>query len=414
MKKIISSILSTTMILSLCGCSASNNMDNKKNMVTDITTESEIITETEITTEAGITTEAEIITEIQPLPYSKDDINYDYSDAAIDYLNYIGNNLTDRSYSTSGSDHDATVEFIISELIKAGYSEDQITSIVTSTYPYVQNVILTVPGYNHNKQIIVGAHYDGDGVGDNGSGLSLLLATAVNLYGLTPTYDVIYIFFDSEEYGLCGAEDYANSMTQEEIDKTIYMVNIDSIAFGDYCCIYGGSTIANTGKVIRTEAYDIACKKALDLGMDVIGTEALDGFHAQNGTGPEITPNTFYTNPWTKNNPPPYTKNYYLAPVYSPSTLPASDHYPFDALGMSYIYFEATNWFAGEGLSWEFSGYYETYDTSLGENGMFMNTQYDTLDILNECFPNRAIEHFKLYSPLLTSIILDPLCENQI
>ena len=51
-------------------------------------------------------------------------------------------------------------------------------------------------------------------------------------------------------------------------------------------------------------------------------------------------------------------------------------------------------------------GYVETYDYSLGEHGMFMNTKYDTWKNLNEYFPGRAEAHFGIYSPLLSALLL--------
>ena len=134
-------------------------------------------------------------------------------------------------------------------------------------------------------------------------------------------------------------------------------------------------------------------------------TSDLDGYFAEHGTGPEIEEGTLYTNPWTDENPSP--SNY---SVPSPATLPASDHIGFMYRGIEYIYFEATNWFAeGENDDVEatsYTGYIETYDYSLGEHGMFMNTEYDTWENLNKYFPDRAEKHFRIYSPLLSAMIL--------
>ena len=60
---------------------------------------------------------------------------------------------------------------------------------------------LTVPGKRDDGRIIVGAHYDGSGLGDNGSGVALLLATAAGLAHVEPEFTVQYIFFDREEEG---------------------------------------------------------------------------------------------------------------------------------------------------------------------------------------------------------------------
>ncbi|MBE6028333.1 MAG: M28 family peptidase [Clostridiales bacterium] len=341
--------------------------------------------------------------------------DFDFTEKAMEYLEYIGTELPDRMLE-GGKDHDAAREWIVSELKKAGYSDDQISlqdfsgewlGGLTGT-----NIILTIEGEDPSKQIIVGGHYDGDGVGDNGSGTALLLANAVGLQGVKPHYTVKIIFFDAEEEGCFGSEYNVEQMSDEEVDSTLYMVNIDSLAFGDYCNIYGGtysemdmySDEPQTEAPPATEAYTFAADMAERLGFKVLRTEDLDGYYAAHGTGPEIEAGTLYTNPWTPQNPAPANSC-----AMSPATLPASDHIFYMDRGIEYIYFEATNWFASAeddeyGLS--YTGYLETYDTTLGDQGMFMNTEFDTWENLNGIFPGRAEAHFRLYSPLLSALIL--------
>lgn len=380
MKRIISSLLVASVLMLGTSCTAEKGAEKESN-----------------NQENNAKLEVEVLKEL----------NNDCSDLALEYLNYIGTNLVDRSFADDDSQHDDTVEYIISELKAAGYDDSQIVSEKNNEYPEVHNVVVNLPGKNHDKKLVVGAHYDGDGVGDNGSGLALLLATAVNLCNETPAYDVQFVFFDAEEEGFLGASDFVSKMTPDERDDIIYMVNIDSIAFGDYCCVYGGYSDVETGEVSRTDAYEIACLKAKNLGMEVYGPSELDGYYKEHGEGPEIKKQAIYTNPWTYENPAPIGD----FGTYSPSTIPASDHVPFDVFGIPYMYFEATNWFAGSGM-YAYTGYFETYDDSIGEGGMFMNTKYDTLENLNKYFPDRAKEHFEVYSPLLTSVVMDPLNES--
>ena len=347
--------------------------------------------------------------------------DYDFSDRAMTYLERIGTDFKNRDLESGDTNnaHDAARDWIISELKSAGYSDEQITlesfDVDDSNNVEGNNIILTVEGEDPSKQIIAGAHYDGDGVGDNGSGTALLLANAVGLQNVKPHYTVKYIFFDGEEEGCLGSLYNTEQMTEEEIDNTIYMVNLDALAFGDYCNIYGGAfgdasmAIAvdndNLERPKATEAYGFAADTAENLGFNVMRTEDLDGYYAKHGTGPAIKDGTLYTNPWAPENPAPANNT-----AMSPATIPASDHIGYMGLGIEYIYFEATNWFAGndedgeDGIS--FTGYIETYDDSLGEDGMFMNTEYDTLENLNEYFPGRAQKHFQMYSPLLSALLL--------
>ena len=327
--------------------------------------------------------------------------DYDFTEKALAYLEYIGTELPVRDCVDEYSDHDNARNWIVSELKKAGYSDDQIEEQVFGNgIVDGVNIILTVEGEDPSYRIIAGAHYDGDGVGDNGSGTALLLANAVGLFGVKPHFTVEYIFFDCEEVGCVGSNYHAKNMTNEEAEHTLYMINLDSLAFGDYCNIYGGDP-----SLALTEGYELAADVSESLGFKVMRTADLDGYFAEHGDGPDIEEGTLYTNPWTHDNPPP--TNFKAA---SPATLPASDHVGYMNRGIEYIYFEATNWFAQydnfkePGLS--FTGYVETSDSSLGDHGMFMNTEYDNWDELNRDFPGRAEQHYRIYSPLLSALIL--------
>ena len=109
--------------------------------------------------------------------------------------------------------------------------------------------------------------------------------------------------------------------------------------------------------------------------------------------------------PWTPENPAP-ANNFAM----SPATLPASDHVGYMDRGIEYVYFEATNWYAESGNDevegTSYTGYIETFDYDKGEHGMFMNTEYDTWENLNTFYPGRAAQHFAIYSPLLTALLL--------
>lgn len=337
------------------------------------------------------------------------DSRMDFSENAFAMLEFIGREFKNRSVEFDESaeipnTHEETRLWIKSELIKAGYPADIIAeqSFVDED-DKITNLILTVPGKDNSHQIIVGAHYDGDGIGDNGSGFALLLATACGLSRQVPPVTIKYLFFDAEETGLIGSTYYAEHMSENEVAKTLYMINMDSLAFGDYCSIYGGETTPEKS-VIRTEGYVFAMQRAEELGFKVWRTEDLDGYFAANQKGPIAEDDTLYTNPWTFKNPSPINFEY-----ASPSTGLWGDQAAFAERGITYINFEATNWFAkGRGGRDRdaFTGYYETDRTDLGYFGMFMNTPYDTWENLQTYFPGRVLSHYRLFSPLLTSLLL--------
>jgi hypothetical protein len=178
---------------------------------------------------------------------------------------------------------------------------------------------------------------------------------------------------------------------------------MDSLAFGDYCNIYGGE-VGILGNIIRTSGYEAAMARAGELGFQTYTTEDLDGYYAAHQAGPVPVENALYTNPWTKKNPSLENFDY-----PSPTTGGWSDQTPFSDLGIPYIYFEATNWYAaGDGGEWAYTGYFDTAETDIGQYGMFMNTEYDNLENLETYFPDRAQAHFALYGPLMASLVLHP------
>jgi hypothetical protein len=236
---------------------------------------------------------------------------------------------------------------------------------------HTPNIIVTKPGKSE-KTIIVGAHYDGNGSGDNGSSVALALTTAQHLFGVETEYTIQFVFFTAEEYGLYGSKAYVAAMSEEQIANTLYMINMDSLVCGDYCYLYGGVQDDDNMVVTNTAAYDNAMAIAAEAGL------------------------TFKSNPWTWENPAPG----YDSPDYaSPSTGDWSDHAPFKNAGITYLYFEATNWEI-PGPYAEYDGYGETYLV-----GMLMNTPNDYVEYIEKYFPGRPLAHLTQFSTLLNLLL---------
>ncbi|MBR4942393.1 MAG: M28 family peptidase, partial [Clostridia bacterium] len=273
----------------------------------------------------------------------------------------LSETITASSYSTDGKLYARSGRNYV-ESAEGTYVKADITG---------SNIVVTKQGKS-DKQIIVGAHYDGDGTGDNGSGIALNLITAMNLFNVETEYTIKFVFFDAEEYGLYGSTAYANDMTEEEIANTLYMINMDSLVCGDYCYLYGGVQDDENQTVTETEAYDNAMEVAETLGLE------------------------FKSNPWTYENPAPG----YDAPDYAaPSTGDWSDHVGFKNVGIKYVYFEATNWDI-PGPYAEYDGYGETYLI-----GMLMNTKNDYLEYIESYFPGRILSHLTQFSTLLNALV---------
>ena len=343
---------------------------------------------------------------VKHFDYASDEI--DFSEQAQVYMEYIGTNMKNRSAGIS-TQHDKARDWIVAELQHAGYKEDQI-SLQEIKGKGGENIILEIQGSDTEHCIIAGAHYDGDGVGDNASGVALLLATAVGLKQHELPVTTVFVFFDEEESGCFGSQAFVEEFPEDRLSSVMYFINIDAIAFGDYCNTYGGIQDAETKEITQTEIYEYACDRARYLGFNVYGTEALDGYFAEHGEGPALDPKGIFTNPWTVLNPAPENTVPDEYHAYSPTTIPASDHIYFAWKGIPYVYFEATSWYVPDPDNPDMSyiGYSDVSDVSLGENGCIMNTKYDNLDYLNEHFPGRSLEHFRLYSPILSELILEP------
>ena len=189
------------------------------------------------------------------------------------------------------------------------------------------------------KMLIVGAHYDGTGTGDNGSGIALALTTAQKLFAVETEYTVVFVFFTAEELGLYGSEAYAQNMTQEEIDNTLYMINIDSVVCGDYCYLYGGVQDNENQTVTDTEAFDNAWAVAESLGL------------------------SFKKNPWTWGNLSP--ENYDDVTYYAYSFFDSAEFLRYDStldkdeVGNKYTSYKSSAY--SEGISYL---YYEDEQTA--------------------------------------------------
>ena len=107
-----------------------------------------------------------------------------------------------------------------------------------------QNVVLTIPGQSERK-IIIGAHYDSPpyaSASDNASGVALLLESAQRMLETEHYYTLVYVFFGAEEVGLIGSFYYEQTLTQQQRDNIVLMVNADVIIEGPYIIYAAGVT----------------------------------------------------------------------------------------------------------------------------------------------------------------------------
>lgn len=276
---------------------------------------------------------------------------------AFQYL-YELSQFGSRSLNKPG--HARATGYIENTLKKMGYTPGKQEFVSNGGQP-ASNLLVDKAGQS-NRVILIGAHYDsvntGSGIDDNGSGVAVLLEMANRLKDEETPYSLRFIFLDAEETGLEGSEYYVSQMSDDDISNTVAMINLDSLAVGDYPYIYG-----NEGEegAIRDWALDYAAQQ----GFDLI---------TQPGLNPEYPAGT---------------------------TLDESDHAPFLHRGIQYAYFEATNWELGD-----LDGYTQV-DPAYGEEGEIWHTEYDTLDYIMKTFPGRLESHLQLFTNVLFHILTE-------
>ncbi|MFD4658185.1 M28 family metallopeptidase [Kitasatospora sp. NPDC058444] len=108
------------------------------------------------------------------------------------------------------------------------------------------NVLAETRGGDPDNTVMVGAHLDsvpeGPGINDNGSGSAGILEVARNLSVHPVKNKVRFAWWSAEEFGLKGAEEYVNSLSEAERKKISLYLNFDMIASPNYAqFVYNGS-----------------------------------------------------------------------------------------------------------------------------------------------------------------------------
>lgn len=272
----------------------------------------------------------------------------------LDAMSEIGS----RKMGSTG--HEQAARYLTSAIQEMGYTPT-LQPFTNKGGDKGNNILFDKAGIS-SQVLIVGAHYDsvdnGKGYDDNASGVAVLLEAASRVQQMETPYTIHFILFDSEETNLEGSTYYVDQMDESSVKNTIAMVNLDSLAVGDYTYIYG---TGGTDGHIRDWALDYAKKNNLNL-------------ITQGGKNPELPAGT--TGDW-------------------------SDHAPFLHKGIEYAYFEATNWDLGD-----LDGYTQV-NTDLGVDGEVWHTEFDNKDYIQSTFPGRDQEHLALFSNVLTHILTD-------
>lgn len=106
-------------------------------------------------------------------------------------------------------------------------------------YGTSQNVIGSLKadrGNESNGTIVIGAHMDcvdTPGANDNASGVATMLEIARVLSESKLAYNIEFAAFGAEEIGLVGSYQYIDSLSEEEFNDTIAMINMDMVGVGE-------------------------------------------------------------------------------------------------------------------------------------------------------------------------------------
>jgi len=220
--------------------------------------------------------------------------------------------------------------------------------------------VIAVKAGTSGQEIIVGAHYDsvevGAGADDNASGVAVLLEAAEKIRNVRTPYTIRFIAFGAEEADLDGSRFYVDQMSDTEIRNMVAMINLDSLIAGDMAYVYGDAE--TPGSLV-----DWILTTAQEAGYD------LETRSAQELDEPDGTP------------------------------CDCADYGPFQAVGIPFAYFEATNWNLGEqdGMT--------QVDPQFGEEGEIRHTAVDTIRYLDQTFPGRIYQHLDLFVTLLAQTL---------
>ena len=98
-----------------------------------------------------------------------------------------------------------------------------------------QNVVASKDGGN-GAVVILGAHYDSipesPGANDNGSGTAVLLTLAQELAKMDLPIELRFIAFGAEELGLFGSSHYVGTLSENERNRVVAMLNFDALGSG--------------------------------------------------------------------------------------------------------------------------------------------------------------------------------------
>jgi aminopeptidase S len=141
-----------------------------------------------------------------------------------------------RAVGTEGGK--ATAAYILTEAKKSGFNAE-ILPFENRNKIVGQNIIVEIKGQNPNQATMIGAHYDsvtmGPGINDNGTGVAVLLELIKQQAETKnqPKNTLYFAFWDSEEEGIGGSQDFVKKMSAEQLKGINAYINVDMVGTKD-------------------------------------------------------------------------------------------------------------------------------------------------------------------------------------
>ena len=249
-----------------------------------------------------------------------------------------------------------------------------------------QNVVVTHEGTeNTGRTLYVGAHYDSatqypnyielEGLDDNASGSGVLSELVYHFNGVNTADTIKFVAFGSEEGGLQGSKAFVESLSQDEIDNAIGMINLDSLLTGD-------NMYANAGN----NSYD---DDGNEIAANVKLREAALRIANELNLGLQVNPAII---------PPGETEPYKPLGVGC-----CSDQESFDSI-MPVVAFEATNWSLGP----DFDGYTQTDNPDIPGGYSWHNPDVDNEAVLTQALGEERIkQRMSTFAQIVTKLIAE-------
>lgn len=163
-------------------------------------------------------------------------------DNIYEHISYLSETIGPRVAATDAELE--TVDYLVAELESYGYDNVEIQPFEWSSrgsggtsYNVSATKLPNNANHDTGQIAIVGAHHDSvagsPGANDDASGTGAVLELARVFANVPVTMEVRFVLFGAEERGLIGARHYAAQMSQDEVDRTVAMFQLDMIGSRD-------------------------------------------------------------------------------------------------------------------------------------------------------------------------------------